>query len=49
MATMTVLMMLGLLWMGMYPQSFLDMSAPVLGNLLAVTDSAATISGVAGL
>ncbi len=32
-----ILMMLGLLWMGLYPQSFLDMSAPVLSELLAET------------
>ena len=28
-------MMLGLVWMGMYPQTFLDMSAAALGGLLA--------------
>ena len=27
-------MMIGLIWMGMYPQSFLDMSAATLTNLL---------------
>ena len=41
-------MMLGLVWMGMYPQSFLDMSAPVLGELLAMV-SVTDLSGVAGL
>jgi NADH-quinone oxidoreductase subunit M len=29
-----VLMMLGLLWMGLYPQSFLAMTQPVLANML---------------
>jgi NADH-quinone oxidoreductase subunit M len=29
-----VLMMLGLLWMGLYPQSFLDMTQPVLASML---------------
>lgn len=33
-----IAMMLGLVWMGMYPQSFLDLSAPVLNGLLAATD-----------
>lgn len=28
------LMMIGLLWMGMYPQSFLDLSAPVIDSIL---------------
>ena len=32
-----ILMMLGLLWMGMYPQSFLDLSQPVLVELLSAT------------
>lgn len=31
------LMMIGLLWMGMYPQSFLDLSAPIINSIL--TDS----------
>ena len=30
-------MMLGLIWMGMYPQSFLDLSEATLGNLLSAT------------
>lgn len=30
-------MMLGLIWMGMYPQSFLDLSEASLGNLLSTT------------
>ncbi len=30
-------MMIGLIWMGMYPQSFLDMSAATLTNLLNET------------
>jgi NADH:ubiquinone oxidoreductase subunit 4 (subunit M) len=29
--------MIGLIWMGMYPQSFLDMSAATLANLLNET------------
>lgn len=37
--TYFVLMMLGLIWMGMYPQSFLDLSAGALGNLLAGTEN----------
>ena len=32
-----ILMMLGLLWMGMYPQSFLALSEPVLEGLLSAT------------
>ena len=31
------LMILGLIWMGMYPQSFLDLSAPALNELLQTT------------
>jgi NADH:ubiquinone oxidoreductase subunit 4 (subunit M) len=30
-------MMIGLIWMGMYPQSFLDMSSTTLTNLLNET------------
>lgn len=33
-------MMLGLVWMGMYPQSFLDLSEASLGNLLITTQEA---------
>jgi NADH-quinone oxidoreductase subunit M len=32
-----IAMMLGLVWMGMYPQSFLDLSAPALQELLSRT------------
>ena len=32
-------MMLGLVWMGMYPQSFLNLSQPVLVELLNSTQS----------
>lgn len=32
-------MMLGLFWMGMYPQSFLNLSAPALNELMAGTQS----------
>jgi NADH-quinone oxidoreductase subunit M len=32
--TYFVLMMLGLIWMGLYPQSFLDLTKPVLATLL---------------
>ncbi|PCJ28683.1 MAG: NADH-quinone oxidoreductase subunit M [SAR86 cluster bacterium] len=34
-------MMLGLIWMGMYPQSFLDLSAATLNNLLSITEGVA--------
>ena len=37
-------MMLGLVWMGMYPQSFLDLSAPVLNNLLEGTREAIALA-----
>jgi len=30
-----ILMMLGLIWMGLYPQSFLALSEPVLDGLLS--------------
>ncbi|MEX2468410.1 MAG: NADH-quinone oxidoreductase subunit M [Pseudohongiellaceae bacterium] len=41
-------MMLGLLWMGMYPQSFLALSAPALQNMLAGSGDflAATVAGL---
>lgn len=40
-------MMLGLIWMGMYPQSFLALSAPVLGDLLTATEpDVALVAGV---
>ena len=35
------LMMVGLVWMGMYPQSFLSMSAPALAQLLTSTQGVA--------
>ena len=42
-----VAMMLGLIWMGMYPQSFLSLSAPVLGDLLTASETAvALVAGV---
>jgi NADH:ubiquinone oxidoreductase subunit 4 (subunit M) len=31
-------MMIGLIWMGMYPQNFLDMSAATLTSLLNETE-----------
>ncbi|MBL4819666.1 MAG: NADH-quinone oxidoreductase subunit M [Gammaproteobacteria bacterium] len=34
-----IAMMLGLVWMGMYPQSFLDMSATTLDHLLQSTEA----------
>jgi NADH-quinone oxidoreductase subunit M len=43
--TFYIAMMLGLLWMGMYPQSFLALSQPVLDSLLA---GAGAITEVAG-
>lgn len=33
-------MMIGLIWMGMYPQSFLELSQPVLVDLLSSTEGA---------
>lgn len=33
-------MMIGLIWMGMYPQSFLELSQPVLVELISGTESA---------
>ena len=39
-------MMLGLVWMGMYPQSFLDLSQPVLVQLL--NESQDVVSNLAG-
>lgn len=38
-------MMLGLIWMGVYPQSFLSLSAPVLNGLLAGTQSILEVAG----
>lgn len=35
--TFFILMMLGLVWMGLYPQSFLNLSEPVLNGLLSMT------------
>jgi NADH-quinone oxidoreductase subunit M len=46
------LMMFGLIWMGLYPQPFLDLAEPVLASLLASTKSAAmaaTLTTGAGL
>lgn len=43
--TFYIAMMLGLVWMGMYPQSFLALSQPVLDSLLA---GAGAITAVAG-
>ena len=40
-------MMLGLVWMGMYPQSFLDLSQPVLAQLLS--SSQGVVSNLAGI
>ena len=40
-------MMLGLVWMGMYPQSFLDLSQPVLTQLL--NSSQGVVSNLAGI
>jgi NADH-quinone oxidoreductase subunit M len=39
--TYFALMMVGLIWMGMYPQSFLDMSEPALTQLLTSTQGVA--------
>ena len=40
-------MMLGLVWMGMYPQSFLDLSQPVLVQLLNLgQDSVSNLVGI---
>ena len=35
------LMMFGLIWMGLYPQPFLDLAEPVLTSLLASTQGIA--------
>ena len=40
-------MILGLVWMGMYPQSFLDLSQPVLAQLL--NSSQGAVSDLAGI
>ncbi len=41
-------MMIGLVWMGMYPQSFLDLSAGTLSGLLSATaDAAVAVAEVA--
>ena len=40
-------MILGLVWMGMYPQSFLDLSQPVLAQLL--NSSQGVVSNLAGI
>lgn len=40
-----ILMMIGLIWMGMYPQSFLDLSQPVLNDLLTATTESAQLVG----
>ncbi|MEQ8954758.1 MAG: NADH-quinone oxidoreductase subunit M [Gammaproteobacteria bacterium] len=43
-------MMIGLVWMGLYPQSFLDLSAPALGELMAaMAVGLAQLPPVAGL
>jgi len=39
--TYFALMMVGLIWMGMYPQSFLNMSEPALNQLLTSTQGVA--------
>ncbi|GAB5498161.1 MAG: NADH-quinone oxidoreductase subunit M [Pseudohongiellaceae bacterium] len=43
--TFFIAMMLGLVWMGMYPQSFLSLSQPVLAGLL---EYSATLTDIAG-
>ena len=39
-------MMLGLVWMGVYPQFFLDLSAPTLQSLLATDTAGGILVGV---
>lgn len=43
--TFFALMMLGLIWMGLYPQSFLNLSEPVLLNLLQSAGNAMPLAG----
>lgn len=42
--TYFVLMMLGLVWMGLYPQSFISLAEPVLNSLLSGSESIASVT-----